>query len=80
MTFHNIFLGDALHRDGQAVSNFLQEAILMRDFNHPNVLSLIGVTLDDEQLPMVIIPLMSKGDLKHVLRDESVVRRETELL
>lgn len=45
----------------------------MKDFNHPNVLSLIGVVLNDQQMPMVIIPYMSRGDLKQVLKDDSWV-------
>ena len=43
----------------------------MKDFDHVNVLSLIGVVLNDQKLPMVIIPYMSKGDLKKVLKDET---------
>ena len=45
----------------------------MKDFDHVNVLSLIGVVLNDQKLPMVIIPYMSKGDLKKVLKDETEV-------
>lgn len=45
----------------------------MKDFNHPNVLSLIGVVMNEQKLPMVVIPFMSKGDLKKVLKDESEV-------
>ena len=59
--------------DSNAVTNFLQEAVLMKDFDHVNVLSLIGVVLNDQKLPMVIIPYMSKGDLKNVLRSENEV-------
>ena len=57
--------------DSNAVTNFLQEAVIMKDFDHVNVLSLIGVVLNDQKLPMVIIPYMSKGDLKKVLKDET---------
>ena len=45
----------------------------MKEFNHINVLSLIGVVINDDKLPMVIIPFMSKGDLKNVLRRENEV-------
>jgi len=45
----------------------------MKDFDHPNVLALIGVVLNEENIPMVVIPLMVKGDLKKVLRDEKEV-------
>jgi len=45
----------------------------MRDFDHANVLSLIGVTLNQDDLPMVVLPFMAKGDLKGVLKDEKSV-------
>ena len=49
----------------------------MKDFDHINVLSLIGVVLDDQKLPMVIIPYMSNGDLKRVLKDETEVSMDS---
>ena len=43
----------------------------MLDFNHPNVLKLIGVCFDSEnQLPLIILPYMANGDLKSYLRKE----------
>ena len=62
--------------DANAVTNFLQEAVIMKDFDHVNVLSLIGVVLNDQMLPMVIIPYMSKGDLKKVLKDKTEVSKD----
>ena len=66
-------IAELLSTDSNAVTNFLQEAILMKDFNHANVLSLIGVVMNEQKLPMVIIPFMSKGDLKNVLRSKNEV-------
>ncbi|XP_067935788.1 uncharacterized protein [Watersipora subatra] len=63
--------GDLLRGDDKAVENFLQEAISMTRFDHPNVLSLLGVVIDKNSMPMVLTPLMSKGDLKHVLLNEN---------
>ena len=51
----------------------------MKDFDHVNVLSLIGVALNDQKLPMVIIPFMSKGDLKRVLKDETEVSEDLQI-
>jgi len=67
------FIVELLREDSSAVNNFLLEAILMRDFDHANVLSLIGVTLNQDDLPMVVLPFMAKGDLKGVLKDEKSV-------
>lgn len=45
----------------------------MKDFEHPNVLSLIGVVVSEEGLPMFVIPYMERGDLKHLLKNNSMV-------
>ena len=40
----------------------------MLGFDHPNVLSLLGVCFDTEQnLPLIILPYMANGDLKTFL-------------
>ena len=38
----------------------------MLDFDHPNVLKLLGVCFDNE-LPLIILPYMANGDLKNYL-------------
>ena len=38
----------------------------MLDFDHPNVLKLLGVCFDN-QLPLIILPYMANGDLKNYL-------------
>ena len=35
----------------------------MRSFNHPNVMSLMGVCLDAGPAPFIVLPFMSGGDL-----------------
>ena len=44
--------------NNQVTETFLQEVIIMRQFNHPNVLSLIGVSVHDNK-PCVLLPLMT---------------------
>ena len=46
------------------VTSFLEEAVVMKDFNHSNVLSLLGVAIKDNKQPFVILPYMEHGDLK----------------
>ena len=46
--------------------NFLGEANLLSKFNHPNVLSLLGVITVDEPV-LVVIPFMKNGDLQSFL-------------
>ncbi|XP_034019939.1 tyrosine-protein kinase Mer [Thalassophryne amazonica] len=51
---------------------FLKEAEMMKNFNHDNVVRLVGVTLQKEQdsplpVPLVILPFMKHGDLRRFL-------------
>ncbi|XP_019644414.1 PREDICTED: uncharacterized protein LOC109485312 [Branchiostoma belcheri] len=57
---------------------FLGEGIMMKDFNHPNVLTLIGVCMAADEPPLVILPFMAHGDLATFLRDpdKTLTRRD----
>ena len=45
----------------------IKEVSLMFTFTHPNVMSLIGLSFDGE-VPLVIMPFMSKGSLLEYVR------------
>uniref|UniRef100_A0A7N6AMD9 receptor protein-tyrosine kinase n=1 Tax=Anabas testudineus TaxID=64144 RepID=A0A7N6AMD9_ANATE len=53
------------------IEEFLNEAAYMKDFNHPNVIRLLGVCLEvgpgHFPKPMVILPFMKYGDLHSFL-------------
>ncbi|XP_075719014.1 tyrosine-protein kinase Mer isoform X2 [Rhinoderma darwinii] len=53
------------------IEEFLSEAACMKDFNHPNVIKLLGVCLEvgprRTPKPMVILPFMQYGDLHSFL-------------
>ena len=40
----------------------------MCDFNHPHVLGLVGICMDENNSPYLILPYMDNGDLKHFLK------------
>ena len=48
----------------------LRESVKMKDFDHPNVLHLIGVCLDGGPAPYIVLPFMANGSLHCYLRKE----------
>ena len=70
------FLGVPLSIHAEAskpeeIEDFIAESAIMLDFNHPNVLRLVGVCFDTEdKLPVIVLPYMENGDLKHFLKSK----------
>ena len=50
--------------------DLLSESEKMRNFSHPNILSLIGVCIDAGEAPYIVMPFMSNGSLLTYLRKE----------
>ncbi|OPL33152.1 hepatocyte receptor growth factor, partial [Mytilus galloprovincialis] len=44
--------------------------LIMKDFEHPNVLSLIGISVAPGEFPLVIIPFVTNGDLLSYIRSD----------
>ena len=53
--------------DNKVVRDFLAEALIMRKFNHPHILSMYGVSVHDSR-PCIILPLMKNGNLNNYLK------------
>ncbi|XP_052781960.1 hepatocyte growth factor receptor-like [Mya arenaria] len=51
------------------VQMFVREALIMKDFQHTNVMTLIGVCFGIERLPLVVLPFLENGDLLTYIRD-----------
>ena len=48
--------------------SFLEEAVLMLDFDHPHVMQVIAVAISETTAPSLLLPLMTSGDLLSFLR------------
>ena len=57
----------------EKVTAFLREATLMSNFNHANVLDLIGVVYTDGYMPAVVLPFMHRGDIRALIQSEDEV-------
>lgn len=52
----------------------------MKDFDHPHVLTLIGLCFPDDGSPLVVIPYMANGDLRHYISEELNMPRVRDLI
>ena len=48
----------------------MEESLIMKNFDHPNVLNLIGVCVDGGPLPLLVVPFMANGSLLDYLKRE----------
>ena len=51
------------------VKQLMKEIVKMVNFDHPNVMSLIGVILVDGGAPLLVMPYMMKGTLLTYVRE-----------
>ena len=50
---------------------FLKECITAKRFNHPNIMSLIGVSMiPEEGTPLMVLPYMHHGDVKSFVKSK----------
>ncbi len=52
------------------VNVMVEESLKMKMFDHPNVLQLIGVSIDAGEAPYLVMPYMANGSLLSYLRKE----------
>ena len=65
--------------DQNEINKIMEESVKMKEFNHPNVMSLIGVCTDAGPAPYIIMPFMANGSLLSYLRKErqNILLKET---
>ena len=50
---------------------FIEECSVISKFDHPNVLSLIGVSIDSAKaIPLMVMPFMHHGDVKSFVKSK----------
>ena len=61
------------------IKDLIAETAIMKTFNHPNVLPLLGMRIDhgDEDAIKMVIPFMANGDLRNFLKNSRVSPNNT---
>ena len=54
--------------DQNEINKIMEESVKMKQFNHPNVMNLIGVCIDGGPAPYIVMPFMVNGSLLSYLR------------
>ena len=62
------FLVTSGYFGGEEIDNMMSESVKMKHFDHPNVISLIGVCTDAGPAPYIIMPFMDNGSLLSYLK------------
>lgn len=61
------------------IKAFMEEVMMMRDFDHPNVMTMLGLIIKDNK-PYVCLPFMHHGDLKGFISEPQRSFQLVELL
>ena len=65
--------------DFETVSAFVSEGVMMSKFKHPNILRLLGIVLQVNAPPIIIMPYMRHGDLNQFLRNARATPRKPQV-
>ena len=56
----------------QEAIEFLQEATIMKEFKHDNIMALVGVVIEHDKA-LVLLPFMENGDLRSFISNDGNV-------
>ncbi|KAH7709499.1 Protein F11E6.8 b, partial [Aphelenchoides avenae] len=62
------------------IEDFLREGAIMKHFNHPNVMRILGISISQSGIPSIVLPLMNQGDLRSFIADPYRVITAIELV
>ncbi|KAK5971994.1 hypothetical protein GCK32_011801, partial [Trichostrongylus colubriformis] len=62
-----------LKQSVDGVGDFILEGLTMHRFDHPHLMPLIGLTLTEGKIPVIVADFMENGDLRTYLRDDSKI-------
>ena len=68
--YYHIAFQPAVMLTPRDVEDMMKESMKMKDFDHPNVLNLIGVSIDAGESPHIVMPYMANGSLLSFLKKE----------
>ena len=72
--YHGVFLSKWLSylgiSDLNEINKIMEESVKMKQFNHPNVMNLIGVCINAGPAPYIVMPFMTNGSLLSYLKKE----------
>lgn len=55
----------------EEIDKFIAESGIMVNFDHPNILRLVGICFNmEDNLPAIVLPYMANGDLRSFLREK----------
>ena len=61
--------------------SLLNESLLMKDFDHPNIVGLLGVCFDTpDGKPYLILPFMANGNIRDYLKNKRIQHTNTATL
>ena len=66
-------LSGSFNRDD--TEDLIRESVLMFKFDHPNIISLIGLCLDAGPSPYIILPFMENGSLLSYIKKNRAILR-----
>ena len=68
---YDLFFSLSVDFSSSTAEDFIKECNIANKFDHPNILSLIGVCIiPEESVPLMVMPYMHHGDIKSFMKSK----------